>query len=131
MCGIAGIFRPDGRPVAVARVRRMTAAMRHRGPDDEGYVAIDPQGRAPAVPLTGPGTASLVLGHPSPYAPAAGPVPDPPDRALVLGHLRLAIIDLSPGGHQPLSTPDRRVWVVFGGEIYNYIELRAELQTRG
>ena len=53
MCGIAGIFRPDGGPVQVARVRRMAGAMRHRGPDDEGYVAIDTRGRAPAVPLAG------------------------------------------------------------------------------
>jgi asparagine synthase (glutamine-hydrolysing) len=130
MCGIAGIYRPDGGPVQVARVRRMADAMRHRGPDDEGYVAIDTRGRAPAVPLAGPRTAPAGFGYPAPYAPAAGAA-DPADRALVLGHVRLAIIDLSPGGHQPLSTADGQVWVTFGGEIYNYIELRAELQARG
>src|SRR5262245_15477286 len=119
MCGIAGIYRPDGRPVEVARVRRMAAALRHRRPDDEGYVAIDIAGRAPAVPLAGPRTAPAAFDYDAPYAPARAR--DPEDRALVLGHVRLAIIDLSPGGHQPLATADRRVWVTFGGEIYNYI----------
>jgi asparagine synthase (glutamine-hydrolysing) len=44
-----------------------------------------------------------------------------------LGHNRLSIIDLSPAGRQPMATPDRRLHVVFNGEIYNYLELRAEL----
>jgi asparagine synthase (glutamine-hydrolysing) len=47
-----------------------------------------------------------------------------------LGHRRLAIIDLATGD-QPMSTPDQRVWIVFNGEIYNYRELRAELEQRG
>lgn len=60
----------------------------------------------------------------------------PDDRAVVdlgscvLAHNRLAIIDL-PGGHQPMSTPDGRYHVVFNGEIYNYVELREELERRG
>ncbi|HKX28283.1 MAG TPA: asparagine synthase (glutamine-hydrolyzing), partial [Blastocatellia bacterium] len=44
-----------------------------------------------------------------------------------LGHNRLSIIDLSPAGHQPMCDGDRRRWIVFNGEIYNYRELRAEL----
>jgi asparagine synthase (glutamine-hydrolysing) len=44
-----------------------------------------------------------------------------------LGHNRLSIIDLSPAGRQPMSTPDGRFQLVFNGEIYNYLELRAEL----
>ena len=44
-----------------------------------------------------------------------------------LGHNRLSIIDLSPAGQQPMSTPDGRYHMVFNGEIYNYRELRAEL----
>ena len=48
-----------------------------------------------------------------------------------LGHKRLSIIDLSPAGHQPMSSLDGRIWLVFNGEIYNYLELRQDLITRG
>ena len=47
------------------------------------------------------------------------------------GQTRLAIIDLSPGGHQPQNTPEGRFSIVFNGEIYNYLELRAELKQLG
>src|SRR5215831_9586450 len=46
-----------------------------------------------------------------------------------LGHRRLSIIDLSPAGHQPMS--DAGLWITFNGEIYNYREIRAELEGRG
>jgi len=49
---------------------------------------------------------------------------------LALGHRRLAIIDLS-GGAQPMHTPDGELSVVFNGEIYNFLELRAELEAKG
>lgn len=48
---------------------------------------------------------------------------------VALGMRRLSIIDL-PGGHQPISNEDRSIWVVFNGEIYNYRELRQELEQR-
>ena len=47
-----------------------------------------------------------------------------------LGFRRLSIIDLA-GGHQPMSDAQETVWVIFNGEIYNYRELRAELQSKG
>ncbi|WP_312441899.1 asparagine synthase (glutamine-hydrolyzing) [Stutzerimonas kunmingensis] len=50
---------------------------------------------------------------------------------VALGHSRLSIIDLTPGGHQPMHSPDGRYAVVFNGEIYNYRELRTELQAKG
>ncbi len=49
---------------------------------------------------------------------------------VVLGHTRLSIIDLATGD-QPMSNEDDSIWVVFNGEIFNYVELRAELQTAG
>lgn len=53
------------------------------------------------------------------------------DSFLALGHRRLAIIDLSPAGHQPMLTPDGRYTVVYNGEVYNFQELRGELQALG
>ena len=53
------------------------------------------------------------------------------DRRVGLGHRRLAIIDLSPGGHQPMSDATGTVWVTYNGEIYNYQELRRELEGKG
>lgn len=47
-----------------------------------------------------------------------------------LGHRRLAIVDVA-GGLQPMATSDERYWVTFNGEIYNYVELRAELERQG
>lgn len=53
------------------------------------------------------------------------------DVALGLGHRRLAILDLSPAGHQPMSYGAGRWWITFNGEIYNFLELRAELEAKG
>lgn len=47
-----------------------------------------------------------------------------------LGFRRLSILDLTPAGHQPMSSPDRKHWIVLNGEIYNYVELRSELEKR-
>lgn len=48
-----------------------------------------------------------------------------------LGFRRLSILDLSESGHQPMQTPDHRFWIVFNGEIYNYLELKNELEKEG
>lgn len=48
-----------------------------------------------------------------------------------LGFRRLSILDLSELGHQPMTSPDRRYWLVFNGEIYNYIEIRNKLEQQG
>ena len=53
------------------------------------------------------------------------------DRRLGLGFRRLSIIDLSPAGHQPMTNEDRSVWIVFNGEIYNFLDLRPTLEAKG
>ena len=53
------------------------------------------------------------------------------DAPATLGHRRLSIIDLSPGGHQPMPDAAGRRWLTFNGEIYNYLELHEELEGLG
>src|SRR3989338_6527587 len=48
-----------------------------------------------------------------------------------LGHRRLSIIDLSSDGHQPMPNEDKTLWVVLNGEIYNFLELRSDLEKKG
>lgn len=54
-----------------------------------------------------------------------------PSGQAAFAHTRLSVIDLSPAGHQPMSTPDGRFTITFNGEIYNFKELRRSLEQRG
>jgi len=51
--------------------------------------------------------------------------------AAVLGHRRLSIIDTSPAGHQPFTSDDDRYTIIFNGEVFNFLELRAQLEAKG
>jgi asparagine synthase (glutamine-hydrolysing) len=115
MCGIAGhiCFSPAGADGdAAASVLRMVREMRHRGPDDRGVTLID-----------------RVSGRAMDLAAGATGASMPHD--VGLGHSRFSIVDLSPAGHQPFWSADRRVCVTFNGEIYNHVELRRELEKLG
>jgi asparagine synthase (glutamine-hydrolysing) len=90
MCGITGLWGPAGQLELRQAARNMADAIRHRGPDDEGYWCDEHAG-------------------------------------IVLAHRRLSILDLSPEGHQPMSSPSGRYVITFNGEVYNYKELRAHL----
>ena len=90
MCGIGALLDPAGTAPSDAGAR-MTAALRHRGPDGDG------------VRRLGPAT---------------------------LAHTRLAIIDVA-GGDQPLDSEDGAVTAIVNGEIYNHLELRAQLEAAG
>ena len=116
MCGIVGIVGLT-RPVDVAALQRMNDRQRHRGPDGEGFLLAWPNGG-------GNRFRHAFLPHTNRWD-AATPV------TVGLGHRRLAILDLSDRGLQPLTVGDSDVWIVFNGEIYNHQELRAELETLG
>ena len=124
MCGIFGIVQVA--PLNAQDLRSMSHLLRHRGPDDEGFLVA--KGRHVDL-YGGQDTPEAVYATKSPYQPL-GALPEDlgsEQGCLVLGHRRLSIIDLSPAGHQPMSYLDR-YWLVYNGEIYNYLELQEELR---
>jgi asparagine synthase (glutamine-hydrolysing) len=111
MCGICGYVNPAGcDPTIVGRMARRAA---HRGPDGEGYWIWD-----------GGAGVGVLVDEPAALAGR------PPARA-ALGHKRLAIIDLTRAGQQPMRSEDGACWIALNGEIYNYVELREELMRLG
>ena len=119
MCGIFGIWNLEREAVDLGNLQLATNAIRHRGPDDEGYLLVNTR-TASAVSCGGPDTDyRLTLPELDQFKSE--------HFDLVFGFRRLAILDLSPTGHQPMSSPDGKFWTIFNGEIYNYRELRAEL----
>jgi asparagine synthase (glutamine-hydrolysing) len=92
VCGIAGIFRLNGEPVAHKEIKQMTSALMHRGPDGEDVYVHE---------------------------------------NLALGHRRLSILDISPKGCQPMASKSGEWVIVFNGCIYNFRELKLELQAKG
>jgi asparagine synthase (glutamine-hydrolysing) len=123
MCGIAGIYHLDGRRVDVSEVLRSSHLMRHRGPDGEGYWLVDTMSGNHSLrngPDTPPNIVHPALQEPTEFAPN-----------LALVHRRLAIIDLSPTGHEPMTIHDQSQWLTFNGEVYNYVELRDDLRAVG
>lgn len=104
MCGIFGVVDIESRPVNENNLRQILSGLAHRGPNDEGIYTNNYK------------AAGLKLER----KPSVG-----------LGHRRLSIIDLSPLGHQPMSNEDGAIWIVLNGEIYNYKDLRKNLEARG
>jgi asparagine synthase (glutamine-hydrolysing) len=114
MCGIAGLLpTPNGR-LDVSLLSAMCRAIAHRGPDDWG-AAIGTPGST-ALP------ADVDRQHVTAFTSPA---------RIGLANTRLSIIDLSAAGHQPMASADGQVWIVYNGELYNFIELRAELEKKG
>lgn len=133
MCGISALFSIQPSYTLAKQIGAMTGLIRHRGPDDEGYVLFSPAhaGGSP-VALGGSDTPQDVYHAAAAYAPKgelAEHYGQPYDVAL--GHRRLSILDLSAAGHQPMCTADQRLWITYNGEVYNYLEMRRELEAKG
>ncbi len=107
MCGIAGLVAAEPGVWDEALIARMLARLTPRGPDDQGILTFGPNGL----------TRGRVWGR--------------HEAQLVLLHRRLAILDVSAAGWQPMATRDERFSVVYNGELYNYLELREELARSG
>lgn len=116
MCGIFGHVDRAPEASAGAAAARMRGALGHRGPDGWGLVTLG---------------GDAIEEHGSSRPPARRARRAPVSWTTVLGHQRLAVIDLTDGGRQPRSTPDGRFWMTYNGEIYNYQALRLELETAG
>jgi len=113
-------MRLDGRVTVedVGAVLRMLDAQDHRGPDDWGLLLPDAAARSRELgPLLGRLDPAHVMTYPVERSSAT----------TVLGVRRLAILDRSPRGRMPMGSANRRGWLAYNGETYNYRELRAEL----
>ena len=104
MCGFIAILNQKRLSVPIGP---MLDYINHRGPDDRGWMAINGE-------HVETGRLDKTLNSP-----------------LILGHVRLSILDLSQAGWQPMRSENGRYSIVFNGEIYNYIELREELKLLG
>lgn len=123
MCGLFGIIRVDGSGIDLAQASGAMDLIRHRGPDDEGWLlGHSRKGRH----LVCAGRDTLPGLKLPPLVQAVGD-----DYDLCLGHRRLSILDVGEAGHQPMATSDGKVWVIFNGEIYNHVELREALMAKG
>jgi asparagine synthase (glutamine-hydrolysing) len=107
MCGIFGAVTQTPRPDLGTLGFTLGSMLRHRGPDDHGWLVAGPDG--------------VRHGQHRPEQPAGD---------IFLMQQRLSILDLSEAGRQPMSH-SRRWHLIYNGEIYNYIELRSELQKLG
>ncbi|MFQ5450096.1 MAG: asparagine synthase (glutamine-hydrolyzing) [Nitrospinaceae bacterium] len=118
MCGIAGIFQLNGASIDPDTLEKMTQSAAHRGPDGFGYTVLSTRSGS-----------SLTL-HNQNLDPRKTPLPEG-SNDLGLGHRRLAIIDLTDAANQPMTDASRDLWIVYNGEIYNYLELAEELREKG
>jgi asparagine synthase (glutamine-hydrolysing) len=120
MCGIAGWLSCDGSPIEPRLLRAMTDVQAHRGPDGSGLLIDDGETLRAWTPERGSAPPIRPPREPGTGAPRLG-----------FGHRRLAILDLSDAAHQPMADPGGRFWLVYNGEVYNYVELRRELAAEG
>lgn len=127
MCGIVGIFELGHVSGTVpTSIKSMADAVVHRGPDDEGYALFNGRG---VMEASGPDTGPCEPDSARRIPPGIETIINEPLLG-AFGHRRLAILDTSYQGHQPMSLRGR-YWITYNGEVFNYLELRKELHSSG
>lgn len=124
MCGICGIYSFKG-VIDSNRLVKMAKLMQHRGPDDEGYLLLNTESSAFESFHSNDTIEDIKLKT----RKINGFINNKYN--LGLGFRRLAILDLSANGHQPMTFEEAGLHIVYNGEIYNYIEIRNELESFG
>ncbi|MEO5937012.1 MAG: asparagine synthase (glutamine-hydrolyzing) [Terriglobales bacterium] len=112
MCGLSGVLTFSDDPGADAEaLSALHNRLAHRGPDGQGFLRLDH--------------------HLQPAFSGNLPAAHPEAVRLLLGFHWLKIQDLDPRSLQPMASPDGKAWLIFNGEIYNFRELRAQLEELG
>ena len=124
MCGILALIRESAGPASTHPVVRSTRIVKHRGPDDEGYFLWNKN--SGGTIYADEDTAVTTRRDKD-----LRPLPAGSDWTVAFGHRRLSIVDLSSAGHQPMTHRPTGVTINYNGEIYNHVELRAELERAG
>ena len=129
MCGIAGIISKTKSIALKETVFAMSQAIKHRGPDGEGFTFFSKINTTPVysneTPQINKESKTFL------FNPIKSLQDLDSNYDVAFAHRRLSIIDLSESGHQPMCDKQGDYWITFNGEIYNYIELRHELKSKG
>lgn len=129
MCGIGGIVLKKDKDLNICTaILSMAQSIAHRGPDGEGFILANNDS---VTPFYRQDTQQVFKKKELNFIPEASITEAENNYTLAFAHRRLSILDLSDSGHQPMCTEDKKLWITFNGEIYNYIELRKELQNAG
>ena len=136
MCGIAGSLSLNKPSVNVNYIKLMTDKIAHRGPDDAGYLCFHTGARHNKSisfyhNLTDAQFKNIDDMLPVIESNSVQRELHNHDYDLYMGHRRLSILDTSYAGHQPMSDLSKNIWIAYNGEIYNFKELRKELERLG
>ncbi|MDE5592205.1 MAG: asparagine synthetase B, partial [Helicobacter sp.] len=136
MCGIVGVVAFQEQSIATNNLVKMVDLLQHRGNDDAGYLFFHTGLHHDIKVSFYQAFCDEKFKSISPFIPsiqekASVQEINAHDWDIFLGHRRLSIIDISSAGHQPMSDLSKNLWVSYNGEIYNFQEIRAELQRLG
>lgn len=136
MCGIVGALSLNKPSVNVDYIKPMADKIAHRGPDDAGYLCFHTGARHNKKisfyqNLTDEKFKNIEDMLPTIESNSAQRELHSHDYDLYMGHRRLSILDVSYAGHQPMSDLSKNIWIAYNGEIYNFKELRIELEELG